>query len=439
MRADGSFNLRVGQDIILPDISGYDSDTLSALDTLGRQDIATSTQLRQANDALQTEAFYQKYPDMMPITPCPTSAGPGVTCTMADFYHRTSRGPDSESALTREWNAAQANARVLLSSSGADISTWQGLTFNFGIDLDGLAVQGSTELNNMFAQFGLATRTPYDGLQAKAALIQAEYEKWGDFSAKHPITNFAAGMVGALENPLNRIGGGGVGEAGTFGGMTLRSTAFGAATGGIYGFGSGTDWDRRVDNALTGFELGGTIGFVSPAAGKYIFDPAAQAAKPLLNRLSSIRLEIDPNTLGSNFGNVRLTFGKAANRAPLDFSRISVRTGGDAAEHIVQNHGTLSVTKPNQGVFYGDPVATVEDAWNIANKSGLEPFTIGNRDFYVVPRPNSGYAGGMGGQLEPFHHVTIITETGSSRLVTGYPSGGTPPIPRGYDFLLGKQ
>lgn len=126
----------------------------------------------------------------------------------------------------------------------------------------------------------------------------------------------------------------------------------------------------------------------------------------------------------------------AAERTGLDWGRISRRTGGDTAEHIRMNHGSLSLTKPAQGVFYGKPISVVEDAWSIANQSGMRPVTIGNRDFYIVPRANSGYAGGMGGQLENLDHVTIITEAGSSRVVTAHP--GTPPMPRGYDWLLGK-
>ncbi|MFT4172087.1 MAG: hypothetical protein QM639_05975 [Rhodocyclaceae bacterium] len=96
------------------------------------------------------------------------------------------------------------------------------------------------------------------------------------------------------------------------------------------------------------------------------------------------------------------------------------------------------MTKPNQGVFYGNPVSTIEDAWAIAQQNGIKPVTVGNRDIYVVPRANSGYAGGMGGQLENYNHVTIITEAGKPRVVTGYPSGGTPPLPKGYDSLLGQ-
>ena len=133
-----------------------------------------------------------------------------------------------------------------------------------------------------------------------------------------------------------------------------------------------------------------------------------------------------------------LSAGRATS-VGLDWSRMSARTGGNAADHVVQNHGSLSLTKMNQGVFYGNPISVVEQAWDKAQRLGVKPVTIGNRDIYVVPRPNAGYAGGMGGQLENFNHVTIITESGTGRVVTSYPSGGTPPLPKGYNFLLGGQ
>jgi filamentous hemagglutinin len=130
--------------------------------------------------------------------------------------------------------------------------------------------------------------------------------------------------------------------------------------------------------------------------------------------------------------------GARGEMATLDWSRVSARTGGDVAEHVTLNHGSLSLTKPNQGVFYGSPASTIEDAWAIAQRNGLKPVTDGNRDIYVVPRQNSGYAGGMGGQLENYNYVTIITEAGTNRVVTGYPSGRTPPLPRDYNFSIGE-
>jgi filamentous hemagglutinin len=87
-----------------------------------------------------------------------------------------------------------------------------------------------------------------------------------------------------------------------------------------------------------------------------------------------------------------------------DWTRVSARTGSNAAEHVVSNHGTLSLKKPNQGVFYGNPVSAIEDAWAIIQREGLKPVTVESRDIYVVLRPNAGYAGGMGGQLENCNH-----------------------------------
>ena len=137
-------------------------------------------------------------------------------------------------------------------------------------------------------------------------------------------------------------------------------------------------------------------------------------------------------TLGSG-----LRLGEAANA--LDWSRISSRTGGNAAEHVTINHSALSLTKPDQGVFYGNPVSSIEDAWSIAQQIDLKPVTAGGVDIYVVPRPNSGYAGGMGGQLGNYDYVTIITDAGTNRVITAYTSGGTPPLPKvNYDFLLGN-
>lgn len=146
---------------------------------------------------------------------------------------------------------------------------------------------------------------------------------------------------------------------------------------------------------------------------------------------------VSPGVGGPQSAGLARTAG-GSSPTSLDWTRISPRTGGDAAAHVIENHGSLSLTKPNQGVFYGSPIVAVEDAWSIAQRSGIGPVAVGNRDIYVIPRANSGYAGGMGGQRQNLDYVTIITESGTSRVVTGYPSGGTPPLPKGYQSLFGS-
>ena len=57
----------------------------------------------------------------------------------------------------------------------------------------------------------------------------------------------------------------------------------------------------------------------------------------------------------------------------------------------------MNLSKPTQGVFYGDPIDVVEEAWRNARRLGIKPINIRGRDYYIVPRSNAGYAGGMGG------------------------------------------
>lgn len=47
---------------------------------------------------------------------------------------------------------------------------------------------------------------------------------------------------------------------------------------------------------------------------------------------------------------------------------------------------------------------------------------------YVIPFANAGYAGGIGGQGENLNSVTIITEGGTNRIVTSYPSYNGVPV-----------
>ena len=112
----------------------------------------------------------------------------------------------------------------------------------------------------------------------------------------------------------------------------------------------------------------------------------------------------------------------------LDWTRHSHRTGGDAAHHVLENHGSLKLTKKDQGVFYSNPVKSVEEAWQKVQLNGIQPSRIKGGDVYVVPRPNSGYSGGYSGQRQNLDHVTIIVDPNSHQVITAFPSGGTPSL-----------
>lgn len=119
----------------------------------------------------------------------------------------------------------------------------------------------------------------------------------------------------------------------------------------------------------------------------------------------------------------------AKNTTALDWSIVS-KAGETRAAHVTAQHGALNLQKPVQGVFYGNPVSTLDDAWAIAQQQGIKPITSGGVDIYVVPRPNSGFSGGYLGQGQNLNTTTILTQPGTPKIITGYPGSGTPlPYP----------
>lgn len=68
-------------------------------------------------------------------------------------------------------------------------------------------------------------------------------------------------------------------------------------------------------------------------------------------------------------------------------------------------------------------------------RSAIRPYhatrlSFAGSSFCRTPAANSRNAN--------FDHVTIITEAGTNRLVTAYPSRATPPLPRGYQPFSGN-
>ncbi|MDR2067389.1 MAG: hypothetical protein LBP41_00140, partial [Holosporaceae bacterium] len=104
-------------------------------------------------------------------------------------------------------------------------------------------------------------------------------------------------------------------------------------------------------------------------------------------------------------------------------------------ESHVRKHGGQNLSKLEHGVFYGDPVRVTNEAWEIAQNLKIEPIKIDinklpnrysstecYRNHYVVPRSNSGYYGGYGGNGENLNFVLIVTEAETNRIITSFPS-----------------
>jgi hypothetical protein len=118
---------------------------------------------------------------------------------------------------------------------------------------------------------------------------------------------------------------------------------------------------------------------------------------------------------------------KGAAQATLDWSIVS-GTGETRQAHVALHEGN-NVQKQIHGIFYGDAVEVTNEAWATAQQQGITAHTVGGVDIYVVPRPNSGWAGGYAGQGQNLNTVTIITQSGTNKIITSYPGNGAP-LPR---------
>ena len=104
----------------------------------------------------------------------------------------------------------------------------------------------------------------------------------------------------------------------------------------------------------------------------------------------------------------------------LDWSIVS-KKGETRIDHV-RLHESNNLSKPDHGVFYGDSIDRINNAW--ANRGGVQPITQGSVDIYIIPSGNAGYAAGYGGQGQNLNTVTIITQTGTNRIITGFPGSG---------------
>jgi filamentous hemagglutinin len=116
--------------------------------------------------------------------------------------------------------------------------------------------------------------------------------------------------------------------------------------------------------------------------------------------------------------------GCESTEAPLDWSIVSKT--GESREAHVRLHGSNNLQKPSHGVFYGEPVAVTNEAWSLAQQTGVKPVTVGGADIRVIPRPNSGYSGGFAGQGQNLDSVTIVTQKGTNKIITAFPGSGLP-------------
>ena len=103
----------------------------------------------------------------------------------------------------------------------------------------------------------------------------------------------------------------------------------------------------------------------------------------------------------------------------LDWNIVSKKTGETREQHV-KLHETNNLQKKDHGVFYGDSKAKINEAWK--NKGDIAPTTENGVDIYKISSPNSGYSGGYAGQGQNLNNVTIITKSGTNKIITRYPN-----------------
>jgi len=91
----------------------------------------------------------------------------------------------------------------------------------------------------------------------------------------------------------------------------------------------------------------------------------------------------------------------------------------------VMRHGNDIPGRLIHGVFADDPIATTNQAWEIAIQEGIEPIIGGNGNLnYLVPFPETGLQGGQigGAAGNPIlDTIRIVTEPGCNNVVTAFP------------------
>jgi hypothetical protein len=112
------------------------------------------------------------------------------------------------------------------------------------------------------------------------------------------------------------------------------------------------------------------------------------------------------------------------NTCPLDWSLVPTKgkyAGQTRAEHVAL-HELDNPAKNTHGVFFGNAVSIVNEAWSTAQKAGLR---AGPNGILTVPMDRQvGILGGMAGSeaYVPLNRVEIVLVPGTNKLITAYPT-----------------
>lgn len=128
-----------------------------------------------------------------------------------------------------------------------------------------------------------------------------------------------------------------------------------------------------------------------------------------------------PNTDVDNAGNGNETsYGKSSRK--LNWDAIVSKKGETRVDHI-NRHAVPNSTRETHGVFNGNPIDMVNQAWE--QRHLVEPISdgMGGR-IYNIPYKNAGYESGYTNTGAQMDYITIVTMDESADLITAFPSFG---------------
>ena len=112
-------------------------------------------------------------------------------------------------------------------------------------------------------------------------------------------------------------------------------------------------------------------------------------------------------------------FGLDCENNELDWTRERL-DGLTTIEHVELDNND-NRRKKYHGVFADDAITQTNKAWENKELGTVETQNNGN-DKYLIPVPESGLEGGRLGSGDILDKITIITEGGTNKVVTAYPS-----------------
>ena len=118
--------------------------------------------------------------------------------------------------------------------------------------------------------------------------------------------------------------------------------------------------------------------------------------------------------------NGETSYGKSSGK--LNWDAIVSKKGETRVDHI-NRHAVPNSTRETHGVFNGNPIDMVNQAWE--QRHLVEPISdgMGGR-IYNIPYKNAGYESGYTNTGAQMDYITIVTMDESADLITAFPSFG---------------